>query len=298
VNPETRSTIRRVGIVLKPGLAAAAHELASIERWLEERGIDPVFELETPGLIGSRHRQLVSRDELPQSVDLLLVLGGDGTLLGMADRVAQAGLEIPILGVNFGSLGFLTDAGQEDLYPSLEAAVAGTATIELRMMLRARAERHGSALYDRAVLNDVVVTGGALSRIVEFSVWVGSELVARFLADGIIIASPTGSTAYNLSAGGPIVHPAVDALILNPIAPHTLTHRPVVIPASANVKVEPLLKSASEPAYATFDGQLGLELQAGDVVCVRKAERPVHLVRTSPRGYYEVLRRKLKWAER
>jgi NAD+ kinase len=298
VTPETRRKIQRVGIVLKPGLAAAAHELDSIERYLEQHQVEPVFELEAQGLIGGRHRQLVGRDELAESVDMLLVLGGDGTLLGMADRVAQAGLEIPILGVNFGSLGFLTEAGQEDLYPSLDAALAGTATIEVRMMLRARAERNGSTLYDRVVLNDVVVTGGSLSRIVEFSVSVDSELVARFLADGIIIASPTGSTAYNLSAGGPIVHPAVDALVLNPIAPHTLTHRPVVIPASADVTVQPLLKAASEPAYATFDGQLGLELQAGDLVRIRKAERRVHLIRTSPRGYYEVLRRKLKWAER
>ncbi len=295
---EHPSAIHRVGIVLKPGLAAAAHELGAIELWLEQRGVEPVFELETPGLIGARNRQLVSRDELAQSVDMLLVLGGDGTLLGMADRVAQAGLEIPILGVNFGSLGFLTEAGQEDLYPSLEAALAGTATIELRMMLRARAERNGSSLYDRLVLNDVVVTGGSLSRIVEFSVSVGTELVARFLADGIIVASPTGSTAYNLSAGGPIVHPAVDAFVLNPIAPHTLTHRPVVIPASADVTIQPLLKSPGEPAYATFDGQLGLELQGGDLVRVSRADRRVHLIRTKPRGYYEVLRRKLKWAER
>ena len=165
-------------------------------------------------------------------------------------------------------------------------------------MLRARAERNGSTLYDRLVLNDVVVTGGSLSRIVEFSVSVGNDLVARFLADGIIVASPTGSTAYNLSAGGPIVHPAVDALVLNPIAPHTLTHRPLVIPASADVEIRPLLKTAGEPAYATFDGQLGVELQSGDVVRVRRAERPVRLIRTMPRSYYEVLRRKLRWAER
>ncbi len=298
MTPDTRSPIRRIGIVLKPGLTAAANELASIERWLERKGVEPVFELETPGLMGRGHRQLVGRDEIAQAVDMLLVLGGDGTLLGMADRVAQAGLEIPILGVNFGSLGFLTEAGQEDLYSSLDQAIAGTATIEIRMMLRAQAERNGSGIYNRVVLNDVVVTGGALSRVVEFSVSVGTELVARFLADGIIISSPTGSTAYNLSAGGPIVHPAVDAFILNPIAPHTLTHRPLVIPASAEVVVQPLLTASKDPAYATFDGQLGLELQGGDLVRIRRAERPAHLVRTSPRSYYEVLRRKLKWAER
>jgi NAD+ kinase len=290
--------IQRVGVVLKPGLTAAVSELSSIERWLDERGVESVFELETPGLIERGQRTLVSRDEIAAHVDLLLVLGGDGTLLGMADRVAQLGLEIPILGVNFGSLGFLTEAGQEDLYPSLAAALAGTATIELRMMLRARAERGGATLYDRLVLNDVVVTGGSLSRIVEFSVSVDAELVAHFLADGIIVASPTGSTAYNLSAGGPIVHPAVDAIVVNPIAPHALTHRPVVIPASALVTVQPLLKTPGQPAYVTFDGQVGLELQAGDLVRVRRAEHPVRLVRTSPRGYYEVLRRKLKWAER
>ncbi len=290
--------IQRVGIVVKPGLTPATQEIGAIARWLDARGVESVLEPDTASLSGERHRPQAGRDELPEQVDLLLVLGGDGTLLGMADRVAQAGRETPILGVNFGTLGFLTEITQAELYPALEATLAGQAEIELRMMLRSSVERNGAGFFERVVLNDVVVTGGSLSRIVEFSVSVGHELVARFLADGIIVSSPTGSTAYNLSAGGPIVHPAVDALVLNPIAPHTLTHRPVVIPASADVLVEPLLKSKGEPAYVTFDGQLGVELQPGDVVRVRRADHPVRLIRGSDRSYYEVLRRKLKWAER
>ena len=290
--------ITRVGLVAKPGLTAAAAELASIAAWLEQRGIEPVVEAETAMMANLRTRTRASRDELPRLVDLVLVLGGDGTLLGMADRIAQAGLEIPILGVNFGSLGFLTEVAFSELFPSLESALAGTAVIESRMMLRSTVERAGSDHVDRIVLNDVAVTGGSLSRIVEFSVAVGGDFVARFNADGLIIASPTGSTAYNLSAGGPIVHPAVDALVLNPIAPHTLTNRPVVIPADAEVVIQPLLKRPGDEAFVTFDGQFGMQLENGDLVHVQRARRPMRLVRASTRSYYEVLRQKLRWAER
>jgi NAD+ kinase len=290
--------ITRVGIVAKPGLTAVSADLPLIAAWLERRGVKAIFDAETAALTNPGRDAVVPRDDLPRHVDLVLLLGGDGTLLGMADRIAQADLEIPILGVNFGGLGFLTEITYPELYPSLEAALAGTAVIESRLMLRAVVERANRVHVDRRVLNDVTITGGSLSRVVEFVVSVGGEFVASFHADGIIIATPTGSTAYNLSAGGPIVHPAVDAFVLNPIAPHTLTNRPVVIPASADVLVQPLPSGEDVDAFVTFDGQAGERLYLNDQVRVQRAARPVRLVRASTRSYYQVLREKLRWAER
>jgi NAD+ kinase len=290
--------ITRVGIVAKPGLTAVSADLPLIAAWLEQRGVKAIFDAETAALTTPGRFASVPRDELPRHVDLVLLLGGDGTLLGMADRIAQADLEVPILGVNFGGLGFLTEITYPELYPSLEAALAGTAVIESRLMLRAVVERAHRVHVDRRVLNDVTITGGSLSRVVEFVVTVGGEFVASFHADGIIIATPTGSTAYNLSAGGPIVHPAVDAFVLNPIAPHTLTNRPVVIPASADVLVQPLPRGEDAAAFVTFDGQAGERLYLNDLVRIQRAARPVRLVRASTRSYYQVLREKLRWAER
>jgi NAD+ kinase len=290
--------IKRVGIVAKPGLTAVSKDLPAIAAWLQARGVEPLFDDETAGLTDPGAVRVVLRDDLPRHVDLILLLGGDGTLLGMADRTAQAGLEVPILGVNFGGLGFLTEITYDELYASLEATLAGTAPVEARLMLRAIVEREGHPRVERYVLNDVTITGGSLSRVVEFAVSVGGEFVARFHADGIIISTPTGSTAYNLSAGGPIVHPAVHALVLNPIAPHTLTNRPVVIPASADVLVQPHRRNNGSEVFVTFDGQAGERLDYVDAVRVQQAARPVRLVRAFSRSYYQVLREKLKWAER
>ena len=290
--------ITRVGIVAKPGLTAVGADLPVIAEWLRTRGVEAVFDADTAGLIPGVRVQDVPRDDLPRHVDLILLLGGDGTLLGMADRVAAADREVPILGVNFGGLGFLTEITYPELFPSLEAVLAGTALIESRMMLHAQVERDSTVVHDRRVLNDVTVTGGSLSRIVEFEVSVGGEFVANFHADGIIVATPTGSTAYNLSAGGPIVHPGVDALVLNPIAPHTLSNRPVVIPADGEVVVQPRVRGQDGEAFVTFDGQAGEPLAPADRVRVRRSSRPVRLIRASTRSYYQVLRQKLRWAER
>jgi NAD+ kinase len=290
--------IKRVGIVAKPKLSAISGDLPAIVSWLQARGVEPVFDEETAALTAQKGVRTVGRDDLPARVDLILLLGGDGTLLGMADRAAKAGLEVPILGVNFGGLGFLTEVTYDELFRSLEDALAGTAPVESRLMLRAVIERGGRPMSEHYALNDVTVTGGSLSRVVEFAVSVGGEFVARFHADGIIIATPTGSTAYNLSAGGPIVHPAVHALVLNPIAPHTLTNRPVVIPASNDVLVQPHPRGDGSEAFVTFDGQAGERLDFSDTVRVRQADRPVRLVRAFTRSYYQVLREKLRWAER
>ena len=285
----------RVGLLAKRGLEPASGVLAELAGWLETRAVHPVFETETAALAGvPAGRPTVSRDDLPRECDLIVVLGGDGTLIGMAGRIARAGTDVPILGVNFGSLGLLTEITLPELYDSLEAALAGRATLEDRAMLATRTIRNDAVFADHIVLNDIVITKGAMSRIIEISVTVDDAPVTRFRADGLIIASPTGSTAYNLAAGGPIVHPAVDAMLLTPIAPHTLTNRPVVIPGSSDVHVRPIMEKQDE-VFVTFDGQAGFPLQAHDLVSVRRAPRPLRIVKSAKRSYFELLREKLKW---
>ncbi len=289
----------RVGIVAKSRLTEAAGHLADIARWLESRGIEAVFESATAMLVSDTpNLRSLDRDELPKQVDLIVVLGGDGTLLGTADRIAQAGADIPILGVNFGGLGFLTEITLPELYPSLDAVLTGRAAIDQRMMLRSITRRSGAVFDDRVVLNDIVVTKGALSRIIEMAVWIGDSFVTRFRSDGLIVASPTGSTAYNLAAGGPIIHPSVEALVVTPIAPHTLTNRPIVVPADVEVRMRPHENGTDNEIHVSFDGQFNFPLEADDEVTVRRAERPLRLVRASTRTYFEVLREKLKWGER
>ncbi len=291
--------IQRVGLVAKARLGAAAVVITELAEWLEGRTVAVVFESDTAALADvPAGAATVSRDQLPRECDLVVVLGGDGTLIGMADRIAAAGMDVPILGVNFGSLGFLTEITLNELYPSLESVLAGTAQIDERLMLRATIRRGDDVLIERLALNDVVITKGALSRIIDLAVAIGDQPVMRVRADGLIIASPTGSTAYNLAAGGPIVHPAVDAFLLTPIAPHMLTNRPIVIPASAQVRVEPAQGTSNDELYVTIDGQFGHPLQAGEVVFVERALRPLRLVRAGTRTYFEVLREKLKWSER
>lgn len=288
----------RVGIVAKSHLKVAAPHLTAIATWLRERGIEPIFERATAGLAdGPAPPRCVDKASLVDMADIIIVLGGDGTLLSTADCIAARGGDVPILGVNFGSLGFLTEVTLSELYPALEAAIDGRARIEARMMLRSRTTRAGAQPEDHLVLNDVVVTKGARSRMIDLSVWVGDEFVTRIKADGLIVATPTGSTAYNLAAGGPIVQPAVDALVITPIAPHTLTNRPIVIPSSEAVRVQPNIEDRDE-LFVTFDGQAGYELKAGDEVCISRAERALRLIRPTTRSYFEVLREKLKWGAR
>jgi len=283
-----------VGVVAKSRLQAATPHLTTVESWLAERGVSAVFETATAALMPRADRRVADKRQLVDQVDLVLVLGGDGTLLSMADQIGHARRPIPILGVNFGSLGFLTEVTRPELYPALDAALTGRAPIELRLMLRSTTERPSDAPRSEVALNDVVITKAARSRLIDLSVSVGDEFMTRVRADGLIIASPTGSTAYNLAAGGPIVHPNVGALVLTPIAPHTLTNRPLVIPAASVVRVRPLIQDRDE-VFVTFDGQEGFELHAGDLITVCVAEEPIRLVKPTTRGYFEVLREKLKW---
>ncbi len=290
--------VSRVGILAKSQLQAATPHLLEIGSWLSSRGIAAVYEAETAQLMPpDAGRSVASRAALATDVDMVLVLGGDGTLLSMADRIGEAAADTPVLGVNFGSLGFLTEVTLPELYRALEAAVAGSAHFEERLMLRSTTIRQGAVFATSIALNDAVIAKAARSRMIDLSVSVGEEFVTRVKADGLIIATPTGSTAYNLAAGGPIVQPHVDALLLTPIAPHTLTNRPIVIPATAVVRVQPNMAERDE-VFVTFDGQAGFELRAGDELIVQSSEKPLRLIKPSTRSYFEVLRTKLKWGER
>ena len=292
------TSVSSVGIVAKSHLKAATPHLVDIAAWLRGRGVEPVFETATAALMPSHDGyRVVDKGALVSGVDMVVVLGGDGTLLSMADCIAAAGTNLPILGINFGSLGFLTEVTLSELYVALELALSGRAPVEDRMMLQSTTERRGSNLGRHIALNDVVITKAARARMIDLSVSVGDEFVTRVKADGLIVATPTGSTAYNLAAGGPIVQPSVDALILTPIAPHTLTNRPIVIPGSSAVRVQPLIESRDE-VFVTFDGQAGFQLQEGDEIRVSRADRPLRLIRPSTRSYFDVLRQKLKWGER
>jgi NAD+ kinase len=290
--------VKRVGIVAKSHLRAATTHLVEIGAWLENRGIQPVYETATAALMpDGAGRRIADKAALVRDVEMVVVLGGDGTLLSVADCIGAAGSGIPMLGVNFGSLGFLTEITLPELYPSLEAAVNGHAHIEERMMVRTATLRRGASFAEHIALNDVVVTKAARSRMIDLSVSVGDEFVTRVKADGLIVATPTGSTAYNLAAGGPIVQPTLDALLLTPIAPHTLTNRPIVIPASCAVRVQPHIEERDE-IYVTFDGQAGFQLEVGDDIRICRADQSLQLIRPTTRSYFEVLRQKLKWGER
>ncbi len=287
-----------VGVVAKSHLRAATPHLIDIETWLTRRGVDAIFETATAALMPpAQGRRVADKTAIAESVSLVLVLGGDGTLLSMADCIGESGSRVPILGVNFGSLGFLTEVTLPEILPALEAALGGGAHIEERLMLRSTTRRAGRTFAQQLALNDVVVTKAARARMTDLSVYVGDEFVTRVKADGIIVASPTGSTAYNLSAGGPIVQPTVDALVLTPIAPHMLTNRPIVIPGASVVRVQPNIEERDE-LFVTIDGQAGFQLQAGDEIAVQRAEQPLRLIKPSTRSYFEVLRTKLKWGER
>lgn len=289
--------VSSVGILAKTQLRAATPHLLELGEWLTARGIRPVYETATAALMPTAAgRDTRDKSALATGVDMVLVLGGDGTLIGMADCIGEAGSGIPILGVNFGSLGFLTEVTLPELYRSLENAVTGRAHVEERMMLRAMTTS-GPDVRRTVALNDAVITKTARSRMIDLSVYVGDEFVTRVRADGMIIASPTGSTAYNLSAGGPIVQPDVDAMIITPIAPHTLTNRPLVIPGGSTVRVQPTMDARDEIVF-TLDGQSTYPIHAGDEITVARAAKPLRLIRPSTRSYFEVLRTKLKWGER
>jgi len=284
--------LERVAVVAKSHAKEAPGVAKDLQAWLQQRGVTVLLESGLATKVGGSAS--FSLDRLPKDVDMCIVLGGDGTLLSVAR--AMRSRQIPILGANLGSLGFLTDVALKDLYTTLETVLAGDVDVERRAILTAELERKGETILTERVLNDTVITKGAIARIIEISVEVDGQFVALVRADGLIVSTPTGSTAYSLGAGGPILHPNVDAMILTPICPHTLTYRPVVIPDSANVCLT--LRGDPGEVYATFDGQVSEPMLPGDVIKIRKSRNAVKLVRIPEKNYFHVLRHKLRWAER
>ena len=283
----------RVGVVAKPDAPAAAEVLRRLVAWLVQHGLAVTLEKETAGLVPAAAVPAVRKSDVPAQVDFLVVLGGDGTLLSMARAVG--GLGVPILGVNLGDLGFLTATTLDEMFPALKEFLAGRMTLEERMMLAARVVRRGEVVSEHAGLNDIVITKSAMSRIINLRVAVEGQYATAYRADGLIVSTPTGSTAYSLSAGGPILFPTMDAVVLTPIASHTLTNRPIVLPGSVRIEVTLL---ADQEVMATVDGQVGVPLLEHDTVEIRQASARIRLVRFPQRDFFSVLRSKLKWGER
>ncbi len=285
--------IRAAGIICKPIKDIVSSVVPPLVEWLHGHKIEVLIDQETQACVGVVSHAL-SRDALCEKIDILIVLGGDGTLLSAAR--ALGGNRVPILAVNLGGLGFLTSVTLDELYPLLEHVLAGKHRTSERMMLDAEILRNGQSAERQCALNDAVGNKGALARMLDFDVSVNGDAVGRYRADGIIVATPTGSTAYSLAAGGPIVDPDLDAFIITPICPHMLTNRPLVIPGTAKIELD--FAAADDPVYLTLDGQIGFELKDNDRVVISKSSNRVALVRPPSKTYFEVLRSKLRWGER
>jgi NAD+ kinase len=287
--------ITRAALFARHTLPAALEALREAASWLSAHGCTPVIEQRSAEEAHLEGRwPTVPRESLGEGVAVVLAFGGDGTLLDAASAVSHSPHDAPLLGVNLGRLGFLTEVSRRDLTRALEALVDGRVTIETRLMLSGAVHRGDTVEGRHLALNDIVVTRGALSRMVEVQVAVDGHHVCYVKADGLIVATATGSTAYNLSAGGPIVHPSVDALVFTPIAPHTLTNRPLVLPATARITLRPAVEPQAE-LVLTFDGQYGVPLQQDDRIEIARAPRVLQLMRLSGRTHFDMLREKLKW---
>ncbi len=284
--------IRSVVIVAKIGPKEEVRVAEEMGAWLRRRGVRVRFDAETSRALGRKDG--VSRKSMPAGTDLAIVAGGDGTLLSVARAGAPRG--VPILGVNFGGLGFLTELQPDELYPGLEKMLRRESRIEERQALRVRFRRGGRVRREHLMLNDAVITKSAPARMITLDVRVDGEEVATYTSDGLIVSTPTGSTAYNLSAGGPILDPRMSAFVIAPICPHTLTYRPLVVPGT--VKIEIHLRSTQETVYLTLDGQVAIPMRAEDAVTVDRHPCPVRLLRVAPWDFFEVLRGKLHWGNR
>jgi NAD+ kinase len=288
--------MKTLGVVARPDLAEAGPVLRELVAWLAARGVRVLLEERTATLLAGEAEggNVLPGNELAARSEALVVLGGDGTLLAASQLLGDHA--IPVLGVNFGSLGFLTEIALPELNPALEGLLADRFSCEERRLLRASLERPDAAPLVRDVLNDVVVTSAGMTRIIELDVALDGSFVSAFRADGLIVSSPTGSTAYNLAAGGPILHPSLPAIVLTPICPHMLSNRPLVVGDVSRVEVR-LRDARNVEVHVSFDGQRGPALTPRDVVVVTRSTRTLRLVRAPARDYFEVLRTKLKWGE-
>jgi NAD+ kinase len=293
------STIGRVGVVVKPHQPEALKTICHLIEWLDERGIKLVG---TPDLDHDRQRiesetgctlEIVEPVRLAASVDLIVVLGGDGTMIGTSRMMGD--YDVPVLGINYGTLGYLAEFRVEEMFQALESILAGDYRIDTRVRLTVDLHRGDEILMHSRVLNDVVINKSALARIIEIEAHMDGLLISGFRADGLIISTPTGSTAYNLSAGGPVIYPSMNALVITPICPFTLSDRPLVVPDTASIDLR--LRTAKEDVVLTLDGQVGVPITVADHVHIRKSLTTFKIVQPKNRNYFEVLREKLRWGK-
>ncbi len=285
--------IKKIGITSKPKKTEIREIVPALVEWLRQRDIEVYLDKET-GATLERPDPCLTRKEVTTRVDLVVVLGGDGTLLATARALNRK--PVPILAVNLGGLGFLTVITREELYPTLEKVLAGDFQTDRRVQIEAEIVRGDEVISSFLALNDMVLNKGAIARVLDFDVWVDGQFISTYKSDGLIVSTPTGSTAYSLAAGGPVIAPLVQAFIVTPICAHTLTNRPIVLPDSATIEVA--VKSQRESVYVTVDGQVGIAVRSEDTVRIRRASSCVELIRSPQTNYFEILRQKLKWGER
>jgi len=291
MDPAT-SKRKSVAIISKPSKPELAHVLPEVLAWFSKRGYEVVIDRETAAYV--QGPEVTERTEIgSRTFDFVVVLGGDGTLLSAARVVSKQGH--PILGVNLGSLGFLTEVPLADLYPTLEAVTDGRCSSELRSLVRCQLMRGGQCIATYDAMNDVIVNKASIARLANFDLYIDQVFVSNYKADGLIIATPTGSTAYSLAAGGPILMPSVEALVVTPVSPHSLTHRALVVRDTSEIVVS--VKTAEEGAYLSIDGQIGMPARDGDRILCRKSEYQVRILRIK-KTFFDVLRTKLKWGQR
>jgi NAD+ kinase len=291
----TISSTKRVGIVVKPHQPDALKTICGVVKWLNERGMTlvggPELERERIEHETGCAVEALELEKLVATVDLMLVLGGDGTMIATARMIGDT--EVPVLGVNYGGLGYLAEFRIEELYVALESIVSGNYRLDKRVMLAVELLRGDELVTRNRVLNDVVINKSALARIIEIEAYLNQQFVTSFRADGLIVSTPTGSTAYNLSAGGPVIFPSMNAVVITPICPFTLSNRPIVVPDDAVIELR--LKTQQEDVALTLDGQVGFPLKVEDRVVIRKSRATFNLVQPTNRNYFEVLRDKLRW---
>lgn len=287
--------ISRIGVVVKPHQGEALETLCHLVQWLDERGLTlvggPEIERERIEHQTGCTVEVLAPGELASSVDLLLVLGGDGTMIAAARLVGDR--HVPVLGINYGSLGYLAEFRMGEMYPALESILAGDYQLDQRVMLAVELHRGSKQLMRSRVLNDVVINKSALARIIEIEAYLNGQFVNAFRADGLIVSTPTGSTAYNLSAGGPVIYPSMNAVVMTPICPFTLSNRPLVVPDDALIELR--LQTPDEEVVLTLDGQIGEPLEVGDRVLISKSRTTFDIVTPTNRNYFDVLRDKLRW---
>ncbi len=283
-------SLKSAGIIYKHHHEPAKDAARNLEKWFIQKGIS-VFS-EEMGLNDSHGGAVKGASSIPESVDWVVVLGGDGTLLGAARRIGRYGA--PILGINMGGLGFLTGVPLDRIYPVMEAMIHGELEMESRIMLETKVFRQERMVFHFEVLNDVVINKSTLARIIDLDVSINDEFLTTFRADGLIISTPTGSTAYNLSAGGPILYPTMETFVLTPICPFTLTNRPILFPDSAVIQIK-MGKESEQTVVLTFDGQVGFDLLHEDRLRICKSREKIILFKPPDHSYFKILRTKLMW---